>query len=122
MSGANPGGTPPQRSIMNERWQLRVSEGETLVYRADLTGPAEIGRQTSPEDRLPSHVHKDGRWRVVIAPLKENTVSRKHVEVMPLPQGVFLLFNRSATQQIGGLPTGPLMPGESQEVAQRAVL
>jgi adenylate cyclase len=107
---------------MHERWQLRVTDGERLVYAVELTGPAEIGRQLNPDEALPSHTQKDGRWRVVIASLKENTVSRKHLEVLPLPEGRFMLFNRSAAQQIDGLPSGPLMPGESCEVSQRAVV
>jgi adenylate cyclase len=107
---------------MNDLWQLRVSEGDRPVYVAELTGPAEIGRQQSDAEKLPSHFRKDGRWRVVIAPLKETTISRMHLEVKPLAGGRFVLHNRSTNQVVDGLPGGALKPGDSCETTMRAVI
>ena len=113
---------------MNNTWQLRVYDSERLVYEADFTGIAEIGRQQSDDDRRPGdsvfrpwHRQAGGVWRVIIASLKEITVSRKHLEVKPLSSGRFLLTNKSSTQVIG-LPNRELNPNEFSEVALPAVV
>lgn len=86
-------------------WQMRVYDNERLVYQADLMGPAEVGRQQSKDEKQPSHLEVNGRLRVVIAPLEEVTISRRHLEVNPQPDGQFLITNRSTNQNIG-LPRG----------------
>src|SRR5438552_3421022 len=113
---------------MNDSWQLRVYDSERLIYEADLTGPADIGRQQGEDEKRPGdavfrpwHFPAGKGSRVVIAPLKESTVSRKHVEVKPLPDGRFLLTNKSATQVVG-LQGRELKPGEAAEVTIPAVV
>ncbi len=113
---------------MNDSWQLRVYDSERLIYEADLTGAADIGRQQNDDEKRPGdavfrpwHYPSGKGARVVIAPLKESTVSRKHVEVKPLPDGRFLLTNKSATQVVG-LPARELKPGEAGEVTLPAVV
>ena len=88
--------------IMNDRWQLSVLEGDKLVYAAELTGPAEIGRQLSDAEKLLSHFRHEGRWRVVISPSKETTVSRKHLEVKPLTKGVASVLRQPKYRQSAG--------------------
>jgi adenylate cyclase len=113
---------------MNDQWQLRVYENERLVYEADLTGAAEIGRQLNEDEKRPNDLSfrpwhfplKDG-WRVVIGSLKEITISRKHLEVRPLGDNKFLLTNRSTTQTVGIL-SKELHPAESSEVTFPAVV
>jgi len=101
---------------MNERWQLRVFDNER-VYVAELTGPAEIGRQQNRDEAQPAHKKVNDAWRVVIAPLDEVTISRRHLEVMPMADGRFLLANKSANQVVG-LPDGQeLQPGASCQMS-----
>ena len=113
---------------MNDRWQLLVYDSERLVYEADMTGSAEIGRQQSEAEKRPGdvvfrpwHVQAKGVSRVVIAPLKETSVSRKHLEVKPLEGGRFLLTNRNVRQRLSvqGLE---LEAGTSHEVTAPAVV
>jgi adenylate cyclase len=103
---------------MSDRWQLRAEDAKS-VYVAELTGPAEIGRQAYNDEKPPEHFQfkvrgreedkdKDG-WRVVIAPREENTISRKHLGVKPLPDGRFQLSNLS-TNQVIGLPNNQELP------------
>lgn len=102
---------------MNDNWHMQVFEGERLIYEADLTGPAEIGRQEKTEDKPPFHKLKNQVNRVVIAPLEENTISRKHLEVRPLPDERMYLCNKSDKQVVSCLSNNrELKPGESFEV------
>ena len=89
---------------MNDKWQLRVYDDES-VYVAELTGPAEIGRQQSRDEKHPAHFPVGDGWRVVIAPLDEITISRRHLKVKPLPDGRFQISNKSSHQTVG-LPNG----------------
>jgi adenylate cyclase len=101
---------------MTEHWQLRVEDARS-VYVADLSGPAEIGRQQNKDEKHPAHFPiKDG-WRVVIAPLEEITISRRHLEVRPLPDGRFHLSNKSANQVIGLPSNQELEPGGTFKVS-----
>lgn len=103
---------------MNDRWQLRVHESG---YVAELTGAAEIGRQQNKEEGQPAHFRVNDRWRVVIAPLDEVTISRRHLEIKPQADGL-ALTNKSANQVVG-LPSGQeLAPGASAQITLPAVL
>ena len=113
---------------MNDAWQLRVYDSERLIHEADLSGVADIGRQQNEDEKRagdsvfrPWHYTTGNATRVVIAPLKEATVSRKHVEVKPLADGRFQLTNKSGGQVVG-LPGRELKPGESAEVPVPAVI
>lgn len=106
---------------MNERWLLRVYDNER-AYVAELTGVAEIGRQQSKDETQPSHTKNGEIWRVVIAPLDETAISRRHLEIRPQADGQYLLTNKSANQGVG-LPNGQeLDPGASCTIAAPAVL
>jgi adenylate cyclase len=107
---------------MNNRWQLRVYESKRLVFEADLNGTVEIGRQQTDDERRPGddtfrpwNYSTGGICRVVIASLKESTVSRKHLEVKPLATGKFLLTNISGAQVVN-LPGLELRSRSSMEV------
>ena len=93
---------------MNYRWQMRVSDNDR-VYVADLTGSAEVGRQQNKDELQPAHKRSGDGWRVVIAPLEDITISRKHLEIKPEADGKFLLCNKSANQ-IVGLPNNQELP------------
>jgi adenylate cyclase len=106
---------------MNDRWQMRVYDNER-VYIAELSGTAEIGRQLTKDEAQPSHSKLSEGWRVVIAPLEEITISRRHLEVKPLPDGRFQLNNKSVNQVVG-LPSGQeLQPGTMCQVSLPVVI
>lgn len=107
---------------MNDAWQIRVFEDHDLVYTVELTGPAELGRQSSPAEKLYGHLLGAGRQRVVIAGIEERSVSRQHALLEPITAGGFRLTNLSAERPIT-LPDGAdLAPKTSCSVAADALL
>jgi hypothetical protein len=63
---------------MSRAWQICVYEKQQLVYSADIDGSAELGRQSKGEDGPYSRTQLGERHRLVIAPLEEDAISRKH--------------------------------------------
>jgi adenylate cyclase len=95
--------------FMNDTWQLRVYDDER-AYVADLTGPAEIGRQQNREETAPAHFLIGETWRVVIAPIDDTAISRRHLSVKPMPDGRFQFTNTTSHQILrlaGGQEIGP---------------
>ena len=66
---------------------IRVYERQQLVFHEEFCGPLELGRQSRRDDGLYSLKLIDGQWRLVIAPVEEATVSRKHVRIEPVAEG-----------------------------------
>src|SRR4051812_26940272 len=106
---------------MDNHWQMQMYDKDG-IYVADLTGSAEIGRQLHKDEPQPSHRRSSDVWRVVIAPLEDIAISRRHLEIKPQADGQFLLCNKS-TNQIVGLPNSQeLPPGASCQVSMPAVI
>src|SRR5260370_391387 len=99
---------------MGASWTIRVYENQRLAYSADLTGAAEVGRQSTAEESLYSHRLVGGLCRVVVAGLEEDSVSRKHVLLEPLAEGGFRVTNRSRSQRILLPDNSRLQPGDSR--------
>jgi adenylate cyclase len=97
-------------------FQLRViDEGKTVLDRI-FSKRVEIGRQDRGEPAPYNCEFSNDRWRLVIAPLKEDTVSRHHLVLEPLENGKFRVENVSKNIPIQ-LNTGELVkPGESREL------
>jgi adenylate cyclase len=106
---------------MNDRWQLRIYDSGHL-YVADLSGCAEIGRQQSKDEPQPSHLLSNNRWRVVIAPIDDITISRVHLSVDCLSDGGFLLCNKSNKLMVGLPNNEDLGPGDSCKVSLPIVI
>jgi hypothetical protein len=107
---------------MSESWSLRVFEGEQLVYSIVLQGIVELGRQSRPEEQPYSLTKSDQHQRIIIAAKDERSVSRQHVLIEPLPEGLFRIKNLSTHQPLG-LPHGTgLAPGETLIVAGGTLL
>jgi adenylate cyclase len=107
---------------VSDSWQIRVYEKQNLVYSADLTGPAELGRQSAAEEALYSQRPVSDRRRVVIASKDEKSISRQHALLEPQADGSFRLTNLSAERPIG-LPDGnDLKPKADCVVATDALL
>lgn len=94
---------------------VRVFDRNRLVYSEDFQGPVQLGRQTEGEEPLRSLKLDNGTWRAVIAALDEDTVSRKHALVEPLPDGGVRLTNLSSRARIRLADGGELGPNSSQD-------
>ena len=90
---------------MSDLWQLRVYEQSKRVCTADLSGPAELGRQTAIEETLYTPRLAAGRHRVAIAPKDERATSRQQILVEPQVGGGFLVTNLGGERPIT-LPDG----------------
>ena len=107
---------------MSDLWQLRVYEQNKRVCTADLTGPAELGRQTALEETLYTPRLAAGRHRVAIAPKDERSTSRQQILVEPRPDGSFLVTNIGGERPIT-LPDGSdLLPKDQRVVAAEGML
>lgn len=107
---------------MSLPWQLRIYEQQRLVHTAEGTGTVELGRQAVGEPGPFAEVRDSGVRRVVIARLDEDTVSRKHVRLEPLPDGKLKLTNLSQKLPVL-LGTGSeAAPGSAIELTVPAML
>ena len=107
---------------MSDFWRLRLYEEQKLVHTADLTGPAELGRQSAAEETLYAVHIAHGRQRVVIGHKDETAVSRQHLLIEPLAEGGFRLTNLSGKQPVGLPDGGDLDPRASCSIAGNALL
>jgi adenylate cyclase len=107
---------------MGTPWEIRIFDRQEPVFATEATGPVELGRQAEGEP-APFCSKPDGdRCRVIIARLDEDTVSRKHVLVEPLPYNLVKVTNRSGKLPIR-LPNGSdLAPGASAVLPLPAAL
>lgn len=107
---------------MSSPWQLRVYDKQELACSLQLTGPAELGRQSEGEEGpFAQKPQADGR-RVIIARLDEDSVSRRHARVEPLPGNRARVVNLSAKLTVR-LPDGnDLRPGASCDLPLPASL
>jgi adenylate cyclase len=107
---------------MSAPWQLRIYETQKLVHTLDGDGPVVLGRQAVGEAG-PFNETRDGSTRrLVIARLDEDTVSRKHLRIEPLPDGRLRLSNLSQKLPVI-LGTGAeIGPGASSDVTLPAMI
>jgi adenylate cyclase len=103
---------------MADPWHIRVYEKQQLVFSADFDGAVELGRQGEGTERLFARKYdeKDRRWRLVIAGRDEDSVSRKHALLEPLPGGKARLTNLSAKVPIRLPDGGDVAPSRATEV------
>ncbi len=102
---------------MTAAFQLRVIDEErNTVFISDYSKRVEIGRQDRGEPGPYSQRFEADRWRLVIAPLTEDTVSRHHLSLEPLTEGRFRVRNGSKAIPIR-LTTGEeVKPGEARDL------
>jgi adenylate cyclase len=105
-------------------WQIRIYDKQQLVSEdLEVDGPVELGRQ-SDEGEEPYSLRQaaPGLWRLVIARLDEDGVSRRHALVEPLAGGrarVKTVSTKIPLHLEGG---GDLDPGAEREVSLPVVL
>jgi len=85
---------------MLESWQLKIFENRQEVFAAELVGPAVLGRQDKGqrEDGPYWKKQENGVWRVVIAPVEEDVISRKQLLIEPLTRDKVKLTNLGKKQ------------------------
>jgi hypothetical protein len=80
--------------------RLRIYSRGTLVHTTTLIGPMELGRQRQGE--APPYAVTQGQHepRLVIAPLEETTISRRHVRLIPEGDELVRVANLSQVNPI----------------------
>ncbi|WP_435009831.1 adenylate/guanylate cyclase domain-containing protein [Tundrisphaera lichenicola] len=102
---------------MNAAFQLQViDEEKKKVFVHDYSKRVEIGRQDRGEAGPYSQKFEADRWRLVIAPLTEDTVSRHHLWLEPLDEGRFRIKNGSKAIPIRLTSGEEVRPGEIKDL------
>ena len=87
---------------MNDSWELSVAVRKNkLVFKAELVGPAVLGRQKSEAEPLYSRGRSQNRDRVIIALKDDKAISREHALIEPYGEGGFRLTNLSEKRRVG---------------------
>jgi adenylate cyclase len=103
--------------------QVQVLDRHQEVYNRNFSGSVELGRQNDGrEDLYAARQVKTGAWRVVIAPLDEDTISRQHAYLEPLAGSRVRLTNKSGKVPIRLADGTELSAGRSVELELPAVL
>lgn len=98
-------------------FQLRViDEEKKTVFISDYSKRVEIGRQDRGEPGPYSQRFEGDHWRLVVAPLTEDTVSRHHLSLEPLDEGRFRVRNGSKAIPIRLASGEDVMPGGSLDL------
>jgi hypothetical protein len=96
---------------MRAALQIQVVDGDRVVYSREFADPVELGRQNEPAEAPYRDTRlRDGRWRAVIAPREEFTLSRRQALLEQLANGCVRLTNLSAGVSIR-LGDGTDLPG-----------
>lgn len=102
--------------------QIHVYDKQQAVYKEVFSGEVELGRQRDGKEKLYA-CRKDGdRARVAIARLDEDTVSRDHARIEPLPDSKARITNISAKVSIRLADGSELKAGAATEVPLPAVI
>jgi adenylate cyclase len=101
------------------RYNVRIYRNDRLVFSTEVDGPVELGRQQTGETTYSlKYLPHDSRVaRVVITPINDLNVSRRHVYLLPLENGRLRLTNLSATQSVRLSDRTTVPPGDSREIA-----
>jgi adenylate cyclase len=98
--------------------QVQVLDRQKVVFKGDFTGMVELGRQSEAREELYRERHlADGVWRVPIAPVNEDTISRQHAHLELLAGNHVRLVNKSTKVPIHLSDGTELAAGKSCEVA-----
>lgn len=103
--------------------QVQILDRHQEKYSRTFAGSVELGRQNDGREELyAARTVRNGVWRVVIAPLDEDTVSRVHAHLEPLEGNRIRLTNRSQKVPIRLADGTELTAGQSCELELPAVL
>jgi adenylate cyclase len=99
---------------MGDMLQIQVFEQGQLAFSEEFEGAIELGRQSDPTEEAFTSRLESGRWRVVIARRKEQTVSRRHALIESLAAARVRVTNSSSLI--------PLTLPDGSELAPLAVI
>ena len=106
---------------MTAALQLRViDEEKRTVFIGEYAKRVDIGRQDRGEPGPYNQRFEADRWRLVIAPLTEDTISRQHLTLEPLSDGKFRIKNGSKAVPIRLAGGDEVKPGESRDISMPA--
>jgi adenylate cyclase len=96
--------------------RLEIFSQERLVHSDDISRPVELGRQQTPSEPLFHYQQAENVDRLVVAPLEERTVSRRHLLVEPLSFDRLRITNltNKGTVQLDDVA---MEPGSARELA-----
>lgn len=100
---------------MSAKLRLEIYRQDELLHADEISGPVELGRQQTAREPLFSSQPGETADRLVVAPLEERTVSRRHLLVEPLSFDRLRITNLTAkgTVQLDDLT---MEPGSSREL------
>ena len=102
--------------------RIQIYDNHQLVFADEFQEPVELGRQQSPDERRFVKQRESAGWRVAIARLGENAVSRRHVRVEPLAADRIRVTNLSVKNVIAVHNGGTLVAGQVCEMFIPALL
>src|SRR5207245_9914166 len=94
-------------------WQIQVSENDQLVFTGESDSPVELGRQADRSEAPYSLKRIDDHWRVIVACLEEDNVSRRHALVEAEPENYVRLTNLSTQHAVRLADGADLLPYDS---------
>lgn len=99
------------------RLTLRLYEGDRLVFTGEAAVPVEFGRQIVGEQGTALKRLKGGVTRLVVAPVDDVNVSRRHALLEAVSGGKFRLTNASSTLSVKLADGSAVPPGGSAEIS-----
>lgn len=101
---------------MPSRLRIEIYRQDRLVHADEIDRPIELGRQQTAREPLFSSLPGGSADRLVVAPIEERTVSRRHLLVEPLSLDRLRITNLTSrgTVQLDDLP---MQPGTARELA-----
>ncbi|HWB13533.1 MAG TPA: adenylate/guanylate cyclase domain-containing protein [Pirellulales bacterium] len=100
---------------MPAKFRLEIYRQEQLVHADEISRPVELGRQQTPSEPLFQSQAGEGVDRLVVAPLEERTVSRRHLLVEPLSFDLVRITNLTSKGTVQ-LEDAPMEPGSAREL------
>lgn len=95
---------------------LEVYRSDQEVAKFGVDRVTEIGRQQAGEPVPYTKVNLPGLDRIILTPIEDTKVSRKHLRIEPRHDGGVVLFNASSKNSIPLLGENWLAPGESRNL------
>src|SRR5439155_7903620 len=99
--------------LLSMRWQIEVSENQKPVFSGESDSPVELGRQADRAEAPYSLKRIDDHWRVIVAPLEEHNVSRRHALLEAEAENYVRLTNLSTQQPVRLVDSADLLPHDS---------
>lgn len=96
---------------------IRLYDRNELVFTDEFEEPVELGRQSEAAEQTYSRRQEGKHWRVVIARMEEQAVSRRHALIEPLAGGRVRVTNSSSLIPMTLSDGTELAPRASTELA-----